>query len=169
MSGWKSTKDGKHFKTKSKPGINSNDNNKKNNNNSSTNSGTQPSPHNSLLPTLGMCARTKELLLKDPTKHPIGPVIFADTTPFMQTERKKIDRLKNQIKITQTAYDVVKAHEKKNFLKGNPDRKLYGPDVVPHFSGSIKLGNNLFDRKRELLDAEADMRYAKAQQKRSSN
>ena len=125
MSGWKSTKDGKHFKTKSKPGINSDTNN------NSHHSGSQPSS--------------------------------------MQTERKKIDRLKNQIKITQTAYDVVKAHEKKNFLKGNPDRKLYGPDVVPHFNGSIKLCRNLFDRERELLDAEADMRYAKAQQKRSSN
>ena len=38
MSGWKSTKDGKHFRTKSKPGISSD-----NSNNSSNHIGTQPS------------------------------------------------------------------------------------------------------------------------------
>ena len=45
MTGWKSTKDGKHFKTGTKPGINSNHNNHSNNSGSQSSS-IRPSTHN---------------------------------------------------------------------------------------------------------------------------
>ena len=100
MSGWKSTKDGKHFKTRTKPGINSNGNH-------SSHSGTQPSSlhqggtasssmlHSAhdvlsiLEPESKIVAKQTASMLDDVVKSATNLMYYVDRSPHLDTEQVK--------------------------------------------------------------------------------
>ena len=114
---WRSTKDGKHFKSSHKPGISSNDNNNNRNNNTSLHSGTQPSPVVPLTKTMNPRRMTSiESQFSKSQRDKMDSVIDNDrkTQYYLRSLPKRIGMELNDV-----ANDAMQDFKRREFLIKN--------------------------------------------------
>ena len=139
MSGWRSTKDGKHFRTKSKPGISSNDN-------TSSNTGL-------------ISYRGKLIIPGISSKNNISSNHTGTQPSSIKEERKQIRFLNRNVAALKQRHDIVQAYEEEK-------AKQYDLSYDEHYLGNgLDLSNKIYDTQWQIELAEQRIKDARYKRK----